>query len=173
MDAVIGKMLERVGDVAATYCHDRRPLTSLAPQCFSGDNLAVLKWYLLAPEGEPAAPALVERARSFVASEFERGRLSVPYGLGFVVLHHSTVLDYLIVGAWRFNQELWSTHYTRDATGDATFQPARPGVDASTLCVWELAPVWHEREAWVRYLESPRDLPARREWLEDVLRGEV
>ncbi len=99
--------------------------------------------------------------------------MPLDYGLGFVVLHHSTVLDYLIVGAWRSNQELWTTHYSRDATGDGPFQPVRPGVDASTLCVWEMAPVWHEREAWVRYLDSPRALADRRDWLGDVLRGEV
>ncbi len=168
------EMLVEVGDVPDSYRHYARQLTTGPPQHLAGDRArAVLKWYLLAREDDPVPDACLGQAREQVAAEVERGTLSLQYGMGFVVLHHSTPLDYLIVGAWRAHQELWETLYVRDARDGFDFQRVRPGENAPTLCVWELAPVWHEREAWVRYLESPRDLAARRAWLDDVLHGQV
>jgi hypothetical protein len=41
------------------------------------------------------------------------------------------------------------------------------------MCVWELGPALHEREAWVRYLYSARDVAARRAYLADVYSGMV
>ena len=40
-------------------------------------------------------------------------------------------------------------------------------------CVWELGPVWHEKEAWVRFLNSQRDDAAERVYLEDRFAGTV
>ena len=37
-----------------------------------------------------------------------------------------------------------------------------------TYCVWELGPVWHERNAWVRFIKSGRDEVAKRIYLSDV-----
>jgi hypothetical protein len=48
----------------------------------------------------------------------------------------------------------------------------RDGVNLPTLCVWELAPVLREKEAWVRFLRSPRDEAAGRSWLADCQGGE-
>ncbi len=39
-----------------------------------------------------------------------------------------------------------------------------------TFCVWELAPVWHEQQAWVRFLKSARDEAAAQAWLGDSIR---
>ena len=40
-----------------------------------------------------------------------------------------------------------------------------------TFCVWELAPVWHEKQAWERFLDSARDEVAAETWLEDRYTG--
>ena len=134
---------------------------------------ARLKWYELR-RAEATVPAARRReARVFLGEEAGTGGLELGYGLGFVVLHHSDVRTYLIVGAWRDNQELWETLFVREHAADGSFERRRPGVDAPTLCVWELAPVWHEREAWVRYLRSARDEAAKRAYLEDRLTGTV
>jgi hypothetical protein len=39
--------------------------------------------------------------------------------------------------------------------------------------VWELGPVWHERNAWVRFLSSARDDAAKQAYLDDRFAGEV
>jgi len=158
------------GDVPATYRHHDRVV---AP----GEDLVLpgarLKWYDL-HRAEVAVPrTFAAESRAFLAHEAAAGALELGYGLGFVVLHFSDPLAYLIVGTWRNYQELWETLYIRDPARDDGFRRMRPGADAPTLCVWELAPVWHEREAWVRYLRSSRDGAAKRAYLADRLLGRV
>ena len=43
---------------------------------------------------------------------------------------------------------------------------ARAGTRAP-YCVWELGPVWHEQQAWVRFLTSSRDAAAQQAYLDD------
>ena len=54
----------------------------------------------------------------------------------------------------------------------ADFAPfPRDGTHKPTFCVWELAPVWHEKEAWERFLKSARDEIAAQAWLGDCHAG--
>ena len=48
---------------------------------------------------------------------------------------------------------------------------SRDGDHKATFCVWELAAVWHEKAAWVRFLESTRDRAAIELWLRDTYTG--
>jgi hypothetical protein len=165
--------LAALGSIPVAYRHHRRVVAPGAPLALPG---ALLKWYELHREGVAVPEALRRAAREHLRAQAEAGALDVGYGLGFVVLHSSATHAYLIVGAWQNNQELWETLYIRELVGDESiqgFHRARPGWDAPTLCVWELAPVWHEREAWVRYLCSARDEAAKRAYLADHLAGQV
>lgn len=162
--------LAGLGNVPSSYRHHDRTIVP-------GEDLALpsarLKWYELR-RAEVAVPrAFATESRAFLEQEVATGALQVGYGLGFVVLHYSDALAYLIVGTWHNHQELWETLYIRDLARDNGFRRARPGDDAPTLCVWELAPVWHERAAWVRYLHSARDEAAKRAYLVDRLAGTV
>ena len=47
----------------------------------------------------------------------------------------------------------------------------REKIHKPTFCVWELAPVWHEQQAWVRFLKSARDEAAAQAWLADCSAG--
>ena len=40
-----------------------------------------------------------------------------------------------------------------------------------TFCVWELAPVWYEKRAWERFLNSPRNESAAYVWINDRYAG--
>lgn len=161
--------LTQLGQVSASYQHHQRLVEPGADVVVPG---ARLKWYTV-QRPDMTVPSETDRqARQTVQTALERGEVRPDYGLGVVILHLSDPLSYLIVGAWRANQELWETLFIRQA-GQDVFEPARPGVDAPTLCVWELAPVWHERQAWVRYLESKRDERSVRAFLDDRLQGLV
>ncbi len=159
-----------LGNVPTDYRHHDRLVTP-------GENLvlpsACLKWYDLRRRDTEISAAVAADARHLLHAEATSGAFDVGYGLGLVVLHYSDVAAYLIVAVWRDNQELWATLYLRDLRRDDGFRRARPGVDAPTFCVWELAPIWHERQAWVRYLRSPRDEAAKRAYLADRLTGLV
>ena len=116
---------------------------------------------------------MVSEARSILTQEVSNGRLVFDYELGFVVLHYSPPLACLIVGSWRANQEVWETLYVKDLDRGGPFELTAPGTNAPSLCVWELAPDWHERQAWTRYLYSRRDSCAKQSWVSDCLTGRV
>ena len=94
-------------------------------------------------------------------------------GLGFVILHRCGAGFYfLLVSTWRNNNELWETvlYKNGDAMADFALFP-RDESHKPTFCVWELAPVWHEKQAWERFLNSARDELAAQAWLEDRYAG--
>lgn len=162
--------LAALGNVDPGYRHHERRVEPGMALAMPG---AILKWYEV-QRVETAVPATTRnQARAFLAQQASAGRLELGNGLGFVVLHVSDARSYLIVGAWRDNQELWETLFVRDHAGEGAFVRRQSGVDAPTLCVWELAPVWHEREAWVRYLRSDRDEAAKQGYLSDRFAGSV
>lgn len=160
----------RLDTIDAGYRHHVRIVEPGSPLALPG---AVLKWYDLR-RAEATVPTTARRAaRALLGEEAAAGRLGIGSGLGFVVLHHSDERIYLIVGVWRNNQELWQALFVRDHDGAGRFERRRPGFDAPTVCVWELAPVWHEREAWVRFLWSERDEAAKLAYLLDHMSGPV
>jgi hypothetical protein len=162
--------LSHYGNISTSYRHHDRLLTAREPFILPG---AFLKWYELRQADDAIPEDLTRDAQSLIADEVSGGHIDVDYGVGFVVLHYSPPLTYLIVGSWRENQEFWETLYTRDLRTDAPFERVEPGTNAPTLCVWELAPVWHERQAWTRYLYSSRDNHAKHTYLTDYLSGAV
>src|SRR3984893_7300184 len=134
---------------------------------------AVLKWDQLAP-GDRHVPDEIDRlARSYLA----RTVLSEPdwhlKGLGFVILHRcGNDFYFLIVNTWRGNNEVWETVFYKDGEAMADFSLwPRDGMHKPTYCVWELAPVWHEKESWERFLMSARDETAAQVWQRDLYAG--
>jgi hypothetical protein len=138
----------------------------------AGDPLqtgaTLLKWYELAPANDHVSESISHLARACLA----RGSLEAS-GLGFVILHRCTNEFYfLIVNTWRGNNEVWETVFYKDGDSMSDFAPfPREGAHKPTFCVWELAPVWHEKEAWERFLKSSRDQAAAEEWLRDRYAG--
>lgn len=163
--------LNALGNVPTSYRHHQRLVTPAEPLVIPG---VVLKCYTLRPHGVEMPEGLTEVARATVRRELEAGQIDTGYGLGFVVIHDCNPITYLIVGIWKSHNELWESIYLHDREGSARFEPfPRTGRDMPMACVWELAPIWHERGAWVRYLESTRDEPAKRAFLADMLSGSV
>jgi hypothetical protein len=117
-------------------------------------NGAVLKWYGLHPE-DRAMPGEIDRlARAHLARNTVDAK-----GLGFVILHQcGDDFYFLIVNTWRGNNEVWETVFYKDGEAMADFALwPREGMHKPTFCVWELAPVWHEKQSWERFLASARD----------------
>jgi hypothetical protein len=129
---------------------------------------AALKWYAVNAEERPVPDEIAILARSYL----ERGPLEVR-GLGFVILHRCGADFYfLLVSTWRNNNELWEAVFYKDGDAMTEFAPfPRDDSHKPTFCVWELAPVWHEKQAWERFLDSARDEVAAETWLEDRYTG--
>jgi hypothetical protein len=133
-----------------------------------------LKWYDIHRPDQLVPAALALAARQRIENDEREGRLEAR-GLGFVLLHWCGESFYfLIVCTWNHSNELWETVYYKDGDAMLDFAPfPREGVHKPAFCVWELAPVWHEQQAWVRFLGSARDGAATAAYLRDHVTGMV
>jgi len=131
---------------------------------------AFIKWYDIHPIGRPAPDKIRQLARHHLISTKLDAR-----GLGFLLLHRCGESFYfLIVCTWRNSNELWETVFYKDGDVMSEFRPfPRDGSHKPAFCVWELVPVWHEQQAWVRFLSSARDEAAAEEWARDQYAGEA
>ncbi len=162
--------LRNVGNVPTSYRHHRRVVAPGQPQHFDG---LLLKWYEISLQDHPASEAMTSEIRCYVERLVSSGVVPTGHGVGFVIFHHSA-LTYLIIGIWDAHQELWTAHYVRNPDDvQPEFERVIPGVSGNTMCVWELAPVWHERQAWTRYLFSNRTEDDKLLFVNDQLSGSV
>jgi hypothetical protein len=119
--------------------------------------------------------AVREMARAHLVDEAAAGRAELDGDLGFVVLHRcGGEFYFLMVCTWRGSNELWETVYAKpDDAADRFGVWPRQGRHVPTFCVWELGAVWHEQQAWVRFLSSARDDAAVAAYLTDQFTGLV
>ena len=136
---------------------------------------AALKWYDIAPAEAPVPLAIRALARRNLRDGSKSGALALSGELGFVILHRCGESFYfLLVATWRNDNELWETVWAKDGEGAIAFRPwPIEGTHRPTFCVWELGAVWHEQQAWSRYLRAPRDEATRRTYLRDSFAGGV
>lgn len=133
---------------------------------------AYLKWYDIYPPGGEIGAAEGAAARAFVAAEAER--LQFGNELGFVLLHRAGAGLLLMIITWRNTNELWESVYVNDPARGRDYELTEfPQTHRGTYCVWELAPIWHERHAWVRFLSSKRDEEAKLAYINDRFAGLV
>jgi hypothetical protein len=133
---------------------------------------AYLKWYDIYPTNAPVTEEQRAECRAFVAEE--AARLPLQGELGFVLLHRAGPYLLLMINTWRNTNEIWESVYVKEAgqTGDYKLTEFA-GTHRGTFCVWELGPVWHERDAWVRFLSSKRDTAAKLTYINDRFRGMI
>jgi len=135
---------------------------------------ASLKWYDLYPPDTKITKEQVIEARTLLDSEAETGRLKLEGELGFVILHRAGDYLLLLLSTWRKTNDIWESIYWKKAIQPESYAPLKFKNDhKGTYCVWELGAVWHERNAWVRFIESKRDEEAKLAYLNDMFSGEV
>ncbi|WP_298360656.1 hypothetical protein [uncultured Litoreibacter sp.] len=117
-----------------------------------------LKWYDINPIDQPIEQAVRDIARGFVLGEMTSDRGPSAREMGFVLLHRCGERFYFLgLCTWRGNNELWKTifFFETDTMEDFALFP-QDGPHKDTFCVWELAVVSHETQAWTTYLLSTR-----------------
>ncbi len=129
-----------------------------------------LKWSNIGYADAPVLAEIEALAREHVA------KVGAEDDVGFVILHRCGGGDFhfLAVQTWRGQNEVWETVYAKTDPYDPdfklwTYQTAHRG----TFCVWELGVVWHEKQAWVRFLNSNRGEAALGCYLDDRYEGVV
>jgi hypothetical protein len=130
-----------------------------------------LKWYDVARADTPAPKAVHDMARDYFGRT-----LTLADEVGFAVLHRCGAANdfyFLCACTWRNSNELWESVFYKDAAA-ADFAPfVQQGPHRGTYCVWELGPVIHEQQAWVRYLRSTRGEGDLRDYLGSTFEGSV
>ncbi len=133
-----------------------------------------LKWYDIAPADEPVPGPIRALARGSLRGAVDSGAIALDDDLGFVILHRCGASFYfLLVSTWRNDNELWETVWAKSGDADGFHPWPLEGTHRPTFCVWELGAVWHEQQAWSRYLRSERGEDARNVYLRDSYDGEV
>ena len=161
----LARLVETNSGIGESYRHTTKSVTFGEPLELSD---AAIKWYEVYPQGLPVPDEIKRLARACLTTT----PLEIP-GLGFSILHRcGNDFYFLIVCTWRNNNEFWQTVFYKDGAAMKEFAPfPREESHKPTLCVWELVPVWHEQQAWVRFLNSPRDEAAAQLWLRDQYAG--
>jgi hypothetical protein len=153
-------------EVAANYVH-RDKFATPREGITVGDSR--LKWSNVAAPETPVPAEIEALARNFLKDAGTSG------DLGFVILHRCGESFYfLLVSTWRNENELWETVYAKASALEAgfrlfTFDSSHRG----TFCVWELGVVWHEQQAWKRFLLSKRGPEDVALYLKDLHEGPV
>jgi hypothetical protein len=133
---------------------------------------AYVKWYDIYPVDAKNSEEHVAEARAFLEAETQA--LDLKDELGFVILHRAGSFLLLMLMTWRNTNEIWESVYFKDVTQPGGYQLTEfGGTHRGTYCVWELGAVWHERNAWMRFLSSPRDDAAKLAYINDRFSGLV
>ena len=165
-------MSEAAAVVSTGYEHVTKVVR---PQASLTLRSTVLKWYEIAPADEPVPLVVRALARRNLRDASKEGSLGISGDFGFVILHRcGEGFHFLLLCTWQNENELWETVWAKDRDADPEFHPwPLDGPHRPTFCVWELGVVAHERDAWTRFLRSPRDRDARLDYLRDTFSGVV
>ena len=153
-----------------------RPIQFLGLHCQSG--LALKVYGISATLEMPATSTIAEATRlavdylttsrePFVAAGIDWWGLPT-YGTGTLIIHSGRDATFVILNSWvgenMLRQHIWASRLDLPHR----FESMAPG--NMSLCVWELAVVWHEREAWLRHvLNHPKQRPDLAAYHQDVL----
>lgn len=126
-----------------------RKISSLSPT-FDADGL---KLYTISASGAEVDASRYQDRLAFVKSQ-KKIDSATP---GFAILHDGATCEYLIVGWWRNNNELFVSVSVKEP--DVWVED----LTKYSFCVWDLDIIWHERNSFIRHLYSgTTDLDAYR-----------
>lgn len=158
--------LENLGN-APEYIHESR---YASPEGIIATPVLVLKMYDLQLSGINNP---IDAARGFLNREIDAGNINPLIGMGFAILSRGM----LNVSRWdkKYPIVINNKIYTFDINFKRSFESARKvSVDeVGPFCIWELGIVNHEREAWKEYLDSERSEQDKRNYLLNMIKGEL
>lgn len=107
-----------------------------------------IKVYGITHAAELPDPALVTAAKSWAAHLLA----TVPtrhttYGVGFLGVHDGRGMNQVFLDCWIDENEL--LHHIAVSPKHTPAALADPGPDHNSVCIWDLALQWHERQAWI------------------------
>lgn len=111
--------------------------------------------------GDAAIAAARAAARAVLEKEAGNER---SHGLGFCIVHVGEEAIWLLLDWWITGGIVCQRMLSAPLAQPESFTPV---TQPALACVWELAVIAHERDAWVRHMLTDR--PDAEAWLDDVL----
>jgi hypothetical protein len=128
-----------------------------------------LKVYGIAWGRDRPAPELVQRAKELAVGALGGG--ADHYGVGFIGVHQGKTAHFIFVDWWARENELNHHVYISSLDDPLVFEDATAtGVAA---CVWDLAVIAHERDAWVETVLKTGGANGFDAYLQRRMEGEV
>lgn len=127
------------------------------------------KWYDLATDLTEISQRDIDNARTCIEDAAEH--FQDIDDLGFVIMHRCGENYLLLVCTWRSENELWESVYY-DGSGNFEVWD-RNKTHLPTYCVWEMGIVYHESQAWKKYLGTTKEESDQKNYLNDLFEGEV
>ena len=127
------------------------------------------KWYDLATDPTEISQQDIRNAQRCIENAGEN--FQDIQDLGFVIMHRCGQNYLLLVCTWRNENELWESVYY-DGSGKFEIWD-RNKTHLPTYCVWEMGIVYHESQAWKRFLGTERNEKSRQDYLHVFFEGEV
>lgn len=124
------------------FSYEPRPVTFLELWRHKGWRMKLygIAWQRPRPEA-----AFVERAREIATGVLPD--VSGRYGVGFIGVHQGKTGNFIFVDWWAQENELH--HHVFISLPDAPMEFRDQTASGLTACVWDLAVIHHERDAWV------------------------
>lgn len=117
-----------------------------------------LKLYGLACEAERPSAALVDRARELAKACLPQPAITNDrYGVGFIGVHEGLGSNLVFVDWWANENEL--NHRVFVSGPDRPLAFTDVTATGPTACVWDLAVIGFERQAWVAAVLQAPDAP--------------
>lgn len=115
---------------------------------------------------------LIEASRRLAAEHLRRSNTRHQhYGVGFIGIHDGRGENQVFIDRWINSNELLHEYYVSPTDDPTTL--TRAGPDHNSVCVWDLALQWREREAWIRNVIGSPSTPDVEAYLRDVWEGEA
>lgn len=127
------------------------------------------KWYDLAEDPAEVSSQDIQNAKTRIENANEN--FQNIEDLGFVIMHRCGENYLLLVCTWRSENELWESVYY-NGTGKFEIWD-RNKTHHPTYCVWEMGIVYHESQAWKKYLGTEKSESDKEEYLNTLFEGEV
>jgi hypothetical protein len=128
-----------------------------------------LKLYGIAHGRDRPDAALVQRARELAPGVLDAA--ADHYGVGFIGVHQGKTAHFIFVDWWARENELNHHVFISSIDDPLVFEDATAtGVMA---CVWDLALIGFERDAWVEAILKPGGKPDFNAYLGRRMEGEV
>jgi hypothetical protein len=126
-----------------------------------------LKVYEISYSGLPLSSQLRTAAKAVVEARIrESAEKTNHYGVGFVGVHEGKTGSFVFVDWWADENELHHHVYVASLAEPTSLAYSTP--TGLTACVWDLALIGHERDAWVRHVLARPSAPDLEGYLADL-----